>query len=296
LQAIERIGFIGLGTMGGAMATNLLKAGFRVNGYDPFAGAASALVEAGGAVASSAAEAAAGAELVIMMVPDVPQIEANLDGDTGLLSTPGDGRLLMVMCTIDPGAVRTIAERVQARGWRYVDCPVGRTADDARNANSTFMLGGAAEDKKAVMPALEALGSAVIDCGDVGHGMTVKIVNNFLSTAGAVLVAEALRLAESGGVSAQVALEVVNGTIAGNGHTKIHFPAKVLKGDISPGFAIRHARKDCNIAATVIGREGFPNFIAPAVVAAYDAAIESGHADNDWSDLYNVIDELKGRG
>ena len=122
-----------------------------------------------------------------MMVPDVPQIEANLDGDSGLLSTPGDGRLLMVMCTIDPGAVRTIAERVQDAGWRYVDCPVGRTADDARDANSTFMLGGADEDKKAVIPVLDALGTAVIDCGGVGQGMTVKIVNNFLSTAGAVL-------------------------------------------------------------------------------------------------------------
>ena len=124
MTEIKRIGFIGLGTMGGAMATNLQKAGFSVCGFDPTPGAADGLVSAGGTAAASAAEAAEGAELVIMMVPDVPQIEGNLEGDNGLLSTPGDGRLLMVMCTIDPGAVRTIAERVQAEG-RFV----GRHAD-----------------------------------------------------------------------------------------------------------------------------------------------------------------------
>lgn len=296
MSQVERVGFIGLGTMGHAMATNLLKAGFSVCGYDPVPGAAAALGSVGGRTAGSAAEAAADAELVIMMVPDVPEIEANLDGDGGLLATPGNGRILMIMCTIDPAAVTAIAERVTSQGWRYVDCPVGRTADDARNANSTFMLGGAPADKQAVSPALEAMGTTIIDCGDVGHGMTVKIVNNFLSTAGAVLVAEALRLAESGGVNADVALEVVNGTIAGNGHSKVHFPAKVLRGDVNPGFAIMHARKDCAIAAKAIEREGFPNFLAPAVVAAYDAALESGHGSNDWSDMFNVVNELRRNG
>ncbi len=293
MSQIKTVAFIGLGTMGFAMASNLLKAGFSVRGYDPIASAAAALADAGGRRSHSASDAAADADLVIMMVPDVPQIEANLGGDAGLLASPGNGRILMVMCTIDPAAVRTIAARVASHGWRYVDCPVGRTADDARNANSTFMLGGAPADKQAVTPVLEAMGTAIIDCGGVGHGMTVKVVNNFLSTAGAVLVAEALRLAESGGVDTNVVLEVVNGTIAGNGHSKVHFPAKVLSGDITPGFAIMHARKDCAIAANAIEREGFPNFIAPAVVAAYDAALESGHASNDWSDMYHVVRELQ---
>jgi 4-hydroxybutyrate dehydrogenase/sulfolactaldehyde 3-reductase len=296
LKRIETIGFIGLGTMGGAMAANLARAGFTVTGFDPVAGAAAALLEVGGAAAATPAEAADGAELVIVMVPDVPEIRATLEGEGGLLGQPGAGRILMVMCTIDPGAVQTLSELTTKAGWRYVDCPVGRTADDARAGNSTFMLGGAEEDKAAVTPALEAMGTAIIDCGDVGHGMRAKIVNNFLSTAGAVLVAEALRLAESGGLSASTALEIVNGTVAGNGHSRTHFPSKVLSGDVRPGFAIRHAAKDCRIAATVMAREGFPNFVAPAVVAAYDAAIECGHGDNDWSDLYHVVSELKDGG
>ena len=106
------------------------------------------------------------------------------------------------------------------------------------------------------------------------------------------MVAEALRLAESGGVGPDKALEVINGTIAGNGHSKQHFPNKALAGNLNPGFAVKHARKDVDIARMVMEREGFPCYTAPAALAAYDAALERGHGDNDWSDLYNVVNDI----
>ena len=118
------------------------------------------------------------------MVPDVPEVDTVLNGDNGLLKSPGDGRIIMVMCTIDPGAVVRFAEQAKAAGWGYVDSPVGRTADDAREGTSMFMVAGSAEDKAAVMPVLVAMGTTIIDCGDVGHGMTCKIVNNLMSTVG----------------------------------------------------------------------------------------------------------------
>lgn len=293
MTRIRKVGFIGLGLMGGSFAANLLKGGVAVAGYDPFPAAGDAIEPLGGVMAETPAAAADGAELVIVMVPDVPQIEEALSGDGGLLSTAGDGRLLMVMSTIDPGAVHDIAARVNAEGWHYVDCPVGRTGDDARNGTSMFMLGGAAADKKAVAPILDIIGTLTVDCGDVGHAMAIKITNNFMSTVGAVLAAEALRFAEHFGVTADAALSVINETIASNGHAKVYFPNKVLKGDVTPGFAVKHARKDINIANTVMKREGFPGFLAPGAVAAYDAALASGHGDNDWSDMYNVIAELQ---
>ena len=109
---------------------------------------------------------------------------------------------------------------------------------------------------------------------------------------GAVMVAEALRLAESGGVGPDKALEVINGTIAGNGHSKVHFPRKALAGNLNPGFAVKHARKDVNIARTVMEREGFPCYTAKAALEAYDAALDRGHGDNDWSGLYNVVNDI----
>ena len=282
MTEIQNIAFVGLGLMGGSFAANLLKGGMSVIGFDPSPAAAKAMEERGGGMAETPSAAAADAELVIVMVPDSPQIEEVLSGQDGLFSAPGEGRLLMVMSTIDPGAVRDFAARAAAEGWRYVDCPVGRTGDDARNGTSMFMLGGADADKAAVGPVLDIIGTLTIDCGEVGHGTAIKITNNFLSTAGAVLTAEALRLAEHFGE-----------TIASNGHCKVHFPNKVLSGDITPGFAVKHARKDINIVNNVMKREGFPSFTAPGILAAYDAALASGHGDNDWSDLYNVILEEK---
>ena len=295
MTQISTVGFMGLGLMGGSFAANLLKSGISVVGYDPAPGAGAEIETLGGTMQATPKAAAENTALVIIMVPDTPQIEELLEGEEGLLTTPGEGRLMMVMSTIDPGAVLDFAARVGERGWRYVDCPVGRTGDDARVGNSIFMLGGAPEDKEAVAPILDIIGTLTIDCGRVGHGMAIKITNNFLSTAGAVLTAEALRLAEHFGVPTKTALNVVNETIASNGHSKIHFQNKVLNGDLTPGFAVKHARKDINIANDVMKREGFPSFMAPGALAAYNAAVTIGHEDNDWSDLYNVILELKNK-
>ena len=290
---IEQVGFIGLGVMGTAMSSALLGAGFKVKGYDPLPGAGDEVKANGGEIVDTPGATGEGSQLVIVMVPDVPEVDAVLNGDDGLLKSPGDGRVVMVMCTIDPGAVPKFATQAKAAGWGYVDSPVGRTADDARRGNSMFMVAGSAEDKAAAMPALEAMGTTIIDCGDAGHGMTCKIVNNFMATAGAVMVAEALRLAEAGGVGPDKTLEIVNDTLAGNGHSRQHFPNKVLAGDLNPGFAVKHARKDVNIARMMMEREGLPCYTAPAALAAYDAALERGHGDNDWSDLYNVVNDIR---
>lgn len=292
MSKIEQVGFIGLGLMGASMSGNLLKAGFRVKGYDPLPGAGERVKASGGEIVDTPGATGEGSQLVIVMVPDVPEVDAVLNGGHGLLKNPGAGRVVMVMCTIDPGAVLEFAGQAKAAGWGFVDSPVGRTADDARDGTSMFMVAGSAEDKAAVMPALEVMGTTIIDCGDVGHGMTCKIVNNFMSTVGAVTVAEALRLAEAGGVGPGKVLEVINGTIAGNGHSRQHFPNKALAGNLDPGFAVKHARKDVNIARMVMKREGLPDYTATATLAAYDAALERGHGDNDWSDLYNVVAEV----
>ena len=292
MTKIEQVGFIGLGLMGTSMSNNLLKAGFKLRGYDTLLSAGDSIKLNGGEIVRTPVETGENSQVVIVMVPDVPEVDTVLNGDDGLLKSPGDGRIIMVMCTIDPGAVVKFAEQAKVAGWGYVDSPVGRTADDAREGTSMFMVAGSAEDKAAVIPVLVAMGTTIIDCGDVGHGMTCKIVNNFMSTVGAVIVAEALRLGESGGVGPDKVLEVVNGTIAGNGHSKQHFPNKALSGNLNPGFAVKHARKDVNIARMVMEREGLPCYTAPAALAAYDAALERGHGDNDWSDLYNVVNEI----
>jgi 4-hydroxybutyrate dehydrogenase/sulfolactaldehyde 3-reductase len=296
VSELSTIGFIGLGTMGQSMARNLIKGGFAVGGFDIAEGAVAALAEAGGRAASSPREAAEGADLVIAMLPNTPHVEQALKGTDGIFAADAPGRLFLNSSTIDPGDARQLAGLCEGAGWRYLDCPVGRTADHAARGESLFMLGGAEADKAAVRPALEAMGDTIIDCGAVGMAGTIKITNNYLSIIASIATAEALRFAEAGGVDAQAALEIINQTMAMNGHTKINYPLKALAGDLKPGFAIDHAHKDLGIAVSAMARDGIPCFLGPGGLEAYDAARTRGHGANDWSDMYNVADEISKEG
>lgn len=289
ISTVSTIGFIGLGTMGRAMSANLLKGGFVVRGFDMSAAAREALASAGGTPADSPAAAADGAELVIVMLPTIVEIDAVLDGDDGVLSRPGDGRLLMNSSTIGPGDTRALIDRLAPTGWRFLDVPVGRTAVDAVAGTSLFMAAGDDADKAAVRPVLEAMGDTIIDCGPAGHGTAVKLANNYLSIVSAVATAEALRLAESGGVLPEEAFRVINNTVAHNGHTKLHYPKKVLAGDVEPGFAIDLCHKDLGLAVAAMEVAGVPSFLGAAASEAYRVARDRGHGANDWSDMYNVV-------
>lgn len=291
MAELQRIGFIGLGTMGQGMAKNLLKGGFAVQGFDLSSEAIAAVVAAGGTAADSPKAAAEGADLVITMLPNAPHVEGVMTGLEGIFAADSPGRRILNTSTIDPGEAKRLAALAADSGWHYIDCPMGRTAAEAVAGTSLFMLSGAAEDKVAVRPALEAMGTDVVDCGAVGQASTIKITNNYLSIVAAVTTAEALRFAEAGGITPERLFEVVNSTTAMNGHTKMNFPRKVLAGDVAPGFAIDHARKDLGIAIEAMAREGIPCFTGPACLKAYDEAKVQGRGGNDWSDIYNLVGE-----
>ena len=296
MNPLETIGFIGLGAMGGGMARNLLKGGFAVQSYDLSEPAVQALAAAGGRAAATPREAAAGADLVITMLPNTPHVEGAMSGPDGILAADSPSRRLMNCSTIDPGEALRLAGLAAEAGWSYLDCPVGRTAVEAREGKSLFMLAGAEADKAAVRPALEAMGTTIVDCGSVGHGSAIKIANNYLSIICSVATAEALRLAEAFGVTPQATSEVINQTVAVNGQTKIHYPRKVLAGDVTPGFAVDHAFKDLGIAVAAMAREGIPCFMGESGLTAYRQARAEGRGANDWSDLYNMVGAATRRG
>ena len=292
MTALHTIGFIGLGAMGSGMARNLLKGGFAVSGYDLSREALDGLAAAGATAAASPREAAEGADLVIAMLPNAPHVEGAMTGDDGILAADSPGRRIMNCSTIDPAEAKRLAGVAEAGGWRYIDCPVGRTQVEAAEGKSLFMLAGAAADKEAVRPALEAMGTAIVDCGEVGQGSTIKIVNNYVSIIASVATAECLRLAEAGGVTPEAASEVINQTVAVNGHVKIHYPRKVLAGDLTPGFAVDHAYKDLGIGVAAFEREGIPCFMGAGALKAYETAREQGRGAKDWSDLFNMVGDL----
>jgi 4-hydroxybutyrate dehydrogenase / sulfolactaldehyde 3-reductase len=268
----ERIGFIGLGSMGRLMATSLVRKGFDVAGFDTDAAHIAVLVERGATRASNLAALIPAADVVITMLPNTPDVAGVVSGPGGLLETGRAGMMMIDMSTIDPAASRSFSAVLGDKGIRFVDAAVGRSPAHAERGESLFMVGAAAGDLERARPILEAMGNKIIHCGPQGSGISMKIVNNFLAMATCQLSAEALTLGSKLGLSASTMYEVITNSLASNDHLKTYWPTKVLKGDVEPGFAVDLAYKDLSIGVSAAAQAGVP---VPTGAAARDCLAEA---------------------
>lgn len=286
------LGFVGLGTMGAPMARNLIRAGFSLRVYDVSADAAAGLGTAGAYVAGSPADAARGAAAVITMLPNGNVVEAALFGDGGAVEGLSEGALCIDMSTVLPSQTDAFAQRLAERGVRLVDAPVGRSSQHAVDGKLLIMAGGAEADVERARPYLEPLGDTIVHCGPVGAGERMKLVNNYMSIALNVLTAESLTMAESSGLDPEQAREVMMGTVAGQGHMGTTYPAKVLKGDLTPGFMVDLAHKDMGLALTMAAELDAPSWMGAVAHQAYGLARRAGRGREDWTALYPTLRSL----
>ncbi|PWC41898.1 NAD(P)-dependent oxidoreductase [Azospirillum sp. TSO22-1] len=226
--APRSIGFIGLGSMGLPMAKNLLARGFAVRGFDLRASAGEALAEAGGIATASVAEAARGADVLILMVVNAEQADSVLFGQGGLEALPQGGAIVL-MSTCPPTAVEALAQRVEAAGRRFVDAPVSGGVVGAVAASLTIMAAAPAAVLAAVRPVLDAMGGKVVHAGErPGQGAMVKTVNQLLCGVHIAVAAEALSLAGKVGIDPAVLLDVLGGSAASSWMLKDRGPRMVV--------------------------------------------------------------------
>lgn len=288
------IGFIGLGVMGGPMAANLVKAGFEVTGFNRSPEKVRRLADAGGRGASSAAEAAEGADVVITMLPDSPDVEAVLLGDGGVLDRLAPGTIVADMSTIRPDVARTLAAAGAARDLRVLDAPVSGGEQGAVDATLSIMVGGEAAAFEAARPVFEALGRTVVHVGPAGAGQTVKAANQLIVGGTLQLVAEALVFLDAHGVDRSRAVSVLAGGLAGSAVLDRKAPA-MLAHDFTPGFRVDLHHKDLGIA-TAAAREAGVAIPAGSLAAALMGALRAqGHGDLDHGALLLQVEQLSGR-
>lgn len=211
---MKKIAFVGLGSMGMPMAKNLLAKGFEVRGFDVRAESVAEFGVAGGIAAKTAAEAARGADLLLLMVVNAAQAEAVLFAEGALEALPAGG-VVVLMATCPPGAVQALAARVEAAGRRFVDAPVSGGTVGAAGATLTIMAAAPRAIFEAVRPVFDALGDKVFHVGErPGQGATVKTVNQLLCGVHIAVVAEAFALGMKVGVDPGVLLEILSGSAA----------------------------------------------------------------------------------
>lgn len=253
---ISKVGFIGLGNMGGGMARNLARAGFSVTGYDIAAAALERAVAGGVTAANSAVEAAAGADALITILPDTPDVLGCLTGADNALDVLAPGALVLEMSTAAPSAIDQVAGLAAAAHHAFLDAPVGRGPAQADAGTLLFMVGGEDATLERARPLLDAMGDTVIHCGAVGTGIRTKLVNNFLSQSTCQLSAEAVALGLKMGLDLDKFLPVLTESLATNQYLASYWPTKVLAGDIEPGFAIRLSKKDLTLAIDMADEAG----------------------------------------
>jgi 2-hydroxy-3-oxopropionate reductase len=241
-----RITVIGLGVMGLPMSINLVKAGHEVVGMTRTASRGRPLAEAGGRLVETIAEAVAGAEAVVTMLPDSPDVEQVYRQPGGIFESAPAGALLIDMSTIRPLTARGLYARAAAAGMAMVDAPVSGGQAGAEQAALSIMCGGDQPAYERALPVLQALGTTIVHVGAAGSGQTVKAANQLLVAGAIELVSEALVFLDQQDVDLQKAVEVLRGGLAGNAILE-RKAASMIAGQFQPGFRIDLHHKDLGI-------------------------------------------------
>ncbi|MBX3194117.1 MAG: NAD(P)-dependent oxidoreductase [Microbacteriaceae bacterium] len=289
-----RIGFAGLGNMGRPMALNLRAAGHEVIAYARSDAGRSAAREDGHDVAADLPALASGADLVILMLPDSPDVLDALWGDGGLGEALQAPQLLIDMSTIAPATAREISTRLARQGVRFIDAPVSGGVRGAESGSLTIMVGGTEADVEQAMPVLSALGSSITRVGDVGAGQVAKAANQMIVGGTIALVAEALSLAGALGVDPAGVREALLGGFAGSRILENH-GARMLDGAFAPGFRSALQLKDLRIATDAAETLGGDR--APMTRTARDLfarLVEDGGGDLDHAGLWTLYETGRG--
>ncbi|HTS23628.1 MAG TPA: NAD(P)-dependent oxidoreductase [Casimicrobiaceae bacterium] len=288
------VGFIGLGTMGGAMARNLVRKGHQLVIADVNPAAVAALIAAGVRSAATPREVAAATEIVITMLPDAPDVEGVALGVDGIVAGIRKGSVYIDMSTIDPGTTRRVGAAVAGAGAAMIDCPVGKTADAAVSGTLTLMAGGAPDVVVRCRPVLDCMGTDFFYCGALGGGQTMKLINNLLATAVSEASIEALVAGAKAGLTLDTMMSVLRTTMAWNNALAISLPKRPLAGDFAPGFMVKLAHKDCRLALAMVEGLGVTAPAGRAALASLDEALRHGLQDHDVGALLKLREESAG--
>ncbi len=248
-EAVNKIGFIGIGNMGWPMAANLCKKGFTVTAYDAAPNRAEKFAkEHGASAADSAAEAVQGAQAVVTILPTSRQVAEVVQAIDPALA---QGTVLIDMTSGQPGMTRDIAARLAARGVAMVDCPVSGGVPRAKTGELAIMAGGEAAVLDRVEPVLKAMGTSIHRCGGIGAGQAMKALNNLVSAGGFLIGIEALLIGQRFGLDPALMVDVLNASTGMNNSTQKKFKQYVLSRRFDAGFGLDLMVKDLSIALEV---------------------------------------------
>jgi 2-hydroxy-3-oxopropionate reductase len=287
---MTKVGFIGLGIMGAPMAANLQAGGCKLYLHDiknpPFS-----LVEGGATVCTNAAEVAMRADIIIVMVPDTPHVEAALFGPDGVAEGLSPGKIVVDMSSISPMATKEFARKINKRDCAYLDAPVSGGEVGARAATLTIMVGGQQEAFDTVKPLFDMMGKNITLVGGNGDGQTTKVANQIIVALNIQAVAEALLFASKAGADPAKVREALMGGFAASRILEVH-GERMIKRTFAPGFRIELHQKDLNLALQGARSMGVSLPNTAAAQELMNSCAAHGMAGLDHSALCQAIERM----
>jgi len=270
------IGIIGVGLMGHGIARNILKRGYKLTAMEhPGNRPLDELLSLGAATRDNAADVARESDVLILCVTGSPEVEAILTGEQGALVGLRPGAIVVDCSTAIPGSTIRMAAKVEARGGRFVDAPMTRTAQHAHEGKLNLLVGGAAETVEEVRPVLACFAENIEAVGGIGAGHKMKLLHNFVSIGFMSLLAEAAACAERAEVSAEAFVKVL-ASGGGGGVALDRLKPYILSRDVTLQFSISNALKDINYYREMARETHSAREIADALCATYLGAVEAG--------------------
>lgn len=290
---MERIGFIGLGIMGGGMASNLLKAGFELCIWNRTAARMATLIEAGAHAGQSPADVASKSDIIITCVSDTPDVERVILGENGVIQDVKAGSLVIDCSTISPQATIEIAHKLNEKDVHMLDAPISGGSEGAAKGTLSIMVGGDEAQFQRAMPVFEAMGKTITHVGAQGAGQKVKIVNQILVVGAMQAISEALLFAQAGDLDLEKTLNAVSGGAAGSWMLSNRAP-QVIERDWRPGFTIDLQQKDLRIALEAADQLGVPVPSTSLIFNLYRTLQRRGLGAEGNHALVKALEQLSG--
>lgn len=290
---MAKVGYIGLGIMGAAIARNLMKAGHQLVVHNRSRAIVDQLVSEGAVAAFSPREVAAQVDFVFTNLPDSPDVEQVVLGHDGIIEGAHPGLIYIDNSTIKPETARLLAARLAEAGIDALDAPVSGGDVGARNGTLTIMVGGSEAAFNRAVPLFEAMGKAWVLVGEPGAGQIAKVCNQIIVGAQMVSMAEALITAQKAGVDPSRVVDAIKSGAAQMWTLDVK-PPRLFAGNRAPGFKAYMQHKDLGIVMDTAKTYGIPLPMSAIVMQLYTAMLEQGNRELDNSAIISVYESLTG--